>query len=106
MKDILGQEIKVGDIVAHGQREANSGRISVKIVIEARSREHYSRTIDEVKVIGYRTLRWNYNKETKSGEYENGMFVNDHAGWTTPDVLLVVNDSVPKKIKEFLQSQL
>lgn len=103
MKDLLGQEIKEGDIVAHGQRSGNSGSIQVKLVTELRQRDHYGDKIDEVKVIGYSQPTHKYNKDTGKWEETEAYYkMNDRGGWTTPDVLIVINDQVPAELKDFL----
>lgn len=104
MKDFLGQEIKIGDIVAHGQRSGNSGVISIKIVKELRTVDKWNSKIDEVKVVGYAYLEHKWDKETREWTKVEPYYQLKQGGWTYPSVLIVINDSVPKEIKEFLQS--
>ncbi len=108
MIDILGHEIHVGDIVAHGQRSGNSGCITIKLVTETRESDNswYSdKGFGEVKVIGYTYLDHDWNKETREWEpVEPHYELNSRGGWTTSDVLIVINDSVPNELKQFLTS--
>lgn len=111
MKDILGQEIKVGDIVAHAQRHSNKAYFSLKLVTDLRTKRKEAWTtvpqkVKEVKVIGYTTSRWVWDGEAETGKNINGFFMNDRGGWTTPDVLVVVTDKAPKDVKAFLQNKI
>lgn len=107
MKDILGREIKVGDIVAHGQRSGNGGSLAVKLVTNTRIREGYSgKKHEEVHVLGYSTTKWLHDEATNKYSYQDGLFINGRGGWTTPDVIVVITESVPANIKEFLQGKL
>lgn len=104
MKDFLGNELKVGDIVVHGQRSGNSGSLKIKLVLDLRKRDDYGRELEEVKVIGcsMRDMKWDPVKR-EWYEIEPEFTMNDRGGWTTPGVLMVVNDSVPMDVYSFLQ---
>ena len=103
MKDILGRYIEVGDIVAHGQRYGNSGSIEVKVVAELRDDSKDNWDSKQVKVRGYSTTKWFCDKESQNGEHRDGLFMNDRAGWTFPDRLVVITEAVDPEVRKFLQ---
>lgn len=106
MIDILGRTIAVGDIVAHGQRSGNEGCILVKVVTELRDDGNDRWDSQQVKVRGYTMTKWFYDKETKKGEHRDGLFMNDRAGWTYPERLLVINEAIDPEVREFLQEHM
>lgn len=104
MKDFLGQEMQIGDIVVHGQRSGNSGSLEIKLVLDMRESDYYGHKREEVKVIGCskRDMKWDPVKR-EWYDIDPEFTMNSRGGWTTPDVLMVVNDSVPSDIYTFLQ---
>lgn len=106
MKDILGRDIKVGDIVARGHRSGAGGGMSINLVLELRDDGLDNWNSQEIKVIGYSDRKWVYDKETRNGEYKEGFYMNDRGGWTFPDRVVVITEVVPASVREFLQGQL
>lgn len=108
MKDLLDREIKIGDIVAHGTRSGNSGAISIKIVVDKRDEpirfnEKYTR--EELKVINYAHITREYNDETSEWQDVEPYYKKSGTGWAQGN-LLIINESVPQDLKDFLQSLL
>ena len=106
MIDILGREIKVGDIVAHATRSGNSGAIGIKIIADARmandrwgSGEH-----EEVKVINYEYITREYNYDTRSWYDVEPYYKKGGSGWSAGGTFVVINESVPDELKNFLRS--
>lgn len=108
MKDILGREIKVGDIVAHGTRSGNSGDLNVKIIADTKmTKERWTdHEIEKVKVINFYFGDQEWNKETQKWEATEPHFEKGGIGWSAGGNMLIVNESVPKDVKEFLKSLL
>lgn len=106
MKDILGREIKVGDIVAHGQRSGNGGSISVKVVTEIAKRkpDRWSYETEQIKVTNYRYVTSEYNKETKSWNDVRPYYEKGGAGWTDGDRIVILSEPVPDELHYFLKS--
>lgn len=99
MKDILGRKLKVGDIVAHGTRAGNGGSLSVKIIADLREqpiRYNKDYTRSEAKVINYKYVEREYNDVEP--HYEKG-----GTGWAQGEVL-IVTESIPIELREFLES--
>lgn len=107
MKDILGRELKVGDIVAHGTRSGNGGDLNVKIIAEIKSsvetRWGNTREMKKYKVINYNHVTRQWDKDAREyvdcePHYEKG-----GTGWSEGHCMLIVNESIPNDLKEFLQ---
>lgn len=109
MKDILGREIKVGDVVAHGTRSGNSGALSVKIIADHRFvKDRWSdRQIEKVKVINFTYMDRKWNRDTREWEdLPEPQFEKGGSGWSEGGTFLVVNESVPDDVKNFLKGSL
>ncbi len=107
MKDILGRELKIGDIVAHGTRSGNGGDLNVKIIAEIRhkteTRWGHERELEQCKVINYSYVTRVWDKESRQyvdcePHYEKG-----GTGWSEGYCMLIVNESVPNDLKDFLR---
>lgn len=102
MIDILGNTIEVGDIVAHGQRSGNSGSIGIKVVLDTLEEDdRRGRKVLKVKVAGCELIE---------RTWVDGNLVDvkpfyrmNRAGWTTPEVLVVLGKSIPEELKEFIE---
>lgn len=106
MKDLLGREIKIGDIVAHGTRSGNSGALSVKIVTDMRNEpirfnENYTR--EQLKVINYRFVDRKWNKEASEWQDCEPHYEKGGTGWAQGE-MLIVNEAIPEDLREFLRS--
>lgn len=109
MKDILGREIKVGDIVAHGTRSGNSGELSVKIIadiIEKKEYEWSDSLVEKCKVINFSYIDREWNRETREWEDVAPHYEKGGSGWSLGMNMLVVNESVPDEVHYFLKSLL
>lgn len=108
MKDILDREIKIGDIVAHGTRSGNGGSISIKIVADKKMRESRwsSAEIEVVKVINYSYITRKYNQDTEKWEDVEPHYEKGGTGWSEGGTFLIVNESIPEDLKEFLVAQI
>lgn len=106
MIDILGREIKVGDIVAHGTRAGNSGDLNVKIVADIRkTKEEYNdNEIEKCKVINFYFGSHTWDREKREWVDVGPHYEKGGIGWSQGNNMLIVNESVPQDIKDFLQS--
>ncbi len=95
MKDILGRTIQVGDIVAHGTRSGNSGDLNVKIVSEIKD--------NQAKVVNYYRVTCEYDKDNRKWRDVTPYYKKSGSGWTSMN-LLVVNESIPTDLSNFLRS--
>lgn len=94
MKDILGREIKVGDIVAHGTRSGNSGDLNVKIVAGVKE--------DTCKVINYYYGKRKWNPDIQEWKDVPAFYEKGGSGWAQGNIL-IVTESVPDELHYFLK---
>lgn len=108
MKDILGRELKVGDIVAHGTRSGNSGDLNVKIIVDKKKTEArwVTSEIEKFKVINFSFVNRSWDKEKGSYEDCEPHYEKGGTGWSEGYNMLIVNESVPTEVKEFLKGLL
>lgn len=106
MKDILGREIKIGDIVAHGTRSGNSGDLNIKIIADKKLyKEQWSgNEIEKLKVINYTYIDKQYNTDLREWEPVEPHYEKGGIGWSTGYCMLVINESVPDELRDFLRS--
>jgi len=104
MKDVLGRELKVGDIVAFGS--PNRGSVSVRIVAGFRERGIHTRTVNEVFVRGVSKIVSKYDREKREWIDIEPYLEMERGGWTFSDRVIVINESVPEEIKSFLQESI
>ena len=105
MIDILGTELKVGDIVAHGTRAGNSGDLNIKVIAEFKQEpsRYGSGMVDMVKVINYNYVTQDFDRETRTWSDVFPHYEKGGTGWSSGYSMLVVNESVNQKLKDFLK---
>ena len=103
MKDILDREIKIGDIVVHGQRSGNSGALYVKIVTDTR-KVNRSWGQDELKVCGYEYITQEYNRDLRKWQTTIPYYRLSKGGWTFPERIIVITESVSEELRDILRS--
>lgn len=106
MKDILGREIKVGDIVAHGTRSGNGGAISVKIIADSKmAKNRWSdNEFEKLKVINFYINDRKWDEEKREWYAVEPTYEKGGSGWSEGGTFLIVNESVPEDIATFLRS--
>lgn len=101
MEDILGREIKIGDIVAFGS--SNGGDVSIRIVAGSRKRER-SWSPDEILVRGYSRVYHEYDRKLQKWVDVEPYLEMSKGGYTYTNRVVVINESVPDEIKNFLRA--
>lgn len=103
MKDAIGQDLKIGDIVAFGS--PNGGSISVRIVAGKRNRDRHP-SIDEILVRGADRITREYDYTKSEWVDVEQHFEMGRGGWTFTSRVVVINTLGDKELVNFLRENM